>query len=144
MEPPSFLPIAAPYHPAELLAQLMKGLVHTFAVLPCGHFRVSTGQFVGQLEAFLGGHLPGSQEVSFVGYQEQRDVGVRVNLPDVLVQGADDAVAFVVRDGVDKHKAIRPVDGTVDLLLATDAVGLFLLATPRRREEKIPIKLTWK
>jgi len=85
VEASSFLSVAAPDHPADLLAKLLEGFMHSFTVLPGRDFIVSTSQFSGQLESFFGGHLPGSQEVSFVRHQKQGNVSIRVNLADMLV-----------------------------------------------------------
>lgn len=131
MEASSFLPIAAPNHPADLLAKLLEGFMHSLTVLPSWDLIVSASQFTGQLESFFGGHLPGSQEVSFVRHQKQGDVSIRVNLADVLVQGTDDSVALIVCDGVNKNEAICPVDWTVYLLLAAYAVSVILPSKPR-------------
>lgn len=131
VEASSFLSIAAANHPADLLAKLLEGFVHALAVLPRWDFIVSTSQFAGQLESFFGGHLPGSQEISFVCHQKQGDVSIGVNLADVLVQGLDDAVALVFCDGVNENEAICPVDRAVYLLLAADAVSVILPSKPR-------------
>lgn len=56
-----------------------------------------------------------------------------MDLADMLVQGPDDTIALIVRYGIDKHKAVRPVDGPVDLLLAADVVTL-ILSTERSSE----------
>lgn len=127
MEPPPFLAVAAgAAAPAQLLAQLLEGLMHALAVLPRRHLAVGASQLAGQLQPFLGGHLPGPEQVALVGHEQQGDVGVGVDPADVLVQRAQHAEALVVRDGVDEHEAVGPVDGAVYLLLAADAVRVVL------------------
>lgn len=143
MEPSAFLAIAAPNHPAHLLAKLLKGIVNLLKVLPCRQLVVSAAQLVCQLEAFFHRHLPGSQQVSFIGHDQQRYVGIGVDLPDMLVQGADGAVAVMVRDGIDKHKTICPVDGPVYLFLAADSVTLVLSTKPRRKKMILVGKEQW-
>ena len=54
-------------------------------------------------------HLPGMQKVPLVAHDDDGDPGVRVDLPDVLVEGADGLVAVVVRDGIDQQKAVCPL-----------------------------------
>lgn len=89
---------------------MLEGLLHSLIVLPGRHLTVSAPQLAGHLEAFFGGHLPSSQQVPFVCHQKQGNVGIGVDLADVLVQGPDEPVAVVVRDGVYKHEAVCPVD----------------------------------
>ena len=84
-------------------------ITHIFVVLAGGNFQEQAAQLVGQLDALSGLHLPGMQQVPLVAHDDDGGSGVRVDLSDVLVQGADGQVAVVVRDGIDQQEALCPL-----------------------------------
>lgn len=94
---------------AHFLAEVLKHIADILVVFTGGNFKEQTAQLVGQVNAVIRLHLPGMQKVSFVAHNDDRGLGVRVDLPDVLVKGADGQVAVVVRDGVDQQKALCPL-----------------------------------
>lgn len=49
------------------------------------------------------------QKVPLVAHNDDWGLRVRVDLPDVLVKGADGLVAVVVCDGVDQQEAFCPL-----------------------------------
>lgn len=49
------------------------------------------------------------QKVPLVAHDDHRGPGVRVDLADMLIKGADGLVAVIVCDGVDQQKALGPL-----------------------------------
>ena len=94
---------------AYFSAQMPERITHIFVVLAGGNFQEQAAQLVGQLDALSGLHLPGMQQVPLVAHDDDGGSGVRVDLSDVLVQGADGQVAVVVRDGIDQQEALCPL-----------------------------------
>lgn len=100
---------AGPVQLAHFLAEMLKHIADVFIVFAGGDFEEQAAQLVGQLDAVIGLHLPGMQEVPLVAHDDNGGLRVRVDLPDVLVQGADGLVALVVCDGVDQQEALCPL-----------------------------------
>lgn len=83
------------------------------------------------MNAVLRLHLPGMQKVPLVAHDDDRDLRVRVDLPDMLVKGADGQEAVVVCDGVDQQKALCPLHTFGQ---AVDHLGEVILDLREQRE----------
>lgn len=94
---------------AHFFAQMLKHITDIFIVFTGGNFQEQAAQLVGQLDAVTGLHLSGMQKVPLVAHDDDGGFRVGVDLPDVLVQGADGQVAVIVRDGIDQQEALCPL-----------------------------------
>uniref|UniRef100_A0A480IJ28 Ras-like protein family member 11A n=1 Tax=Sus scrofa TaxID=9823 RepID=A0A480IJ28_PIG len=94
---------------AHFLAEMLKHITDVFVVFTGGNFQEEAAQLVGQLDTITRLHLPGVQKVPLVAHDDDGGLRVGMDLPDVLVQGADGQVAVIVCDGIDQQEALCPL-----------------------------------
>lgn len=94
---------------ANFFTEMLKHITDILVVFTGGNFKEQAAQLIGQLNAIMRLHLPGMQKVPLVAHDDDRGPRVGVDLPDVLVKGADGLVAVIVCDGVDQQKALCPL-----------------------------------
>lgn len=109
-------------HTADLSYHLVKGIVHSDALL-CRGFTERAAKALGEIFAFLAGHLSIALQITLVADQHHREGIAVLDTSDLLVECIDFFKGQTRGDGVDQNEALA----VSHVLLSHGAV--FLLAS---------------